>query len=150
MTSWSDFASARPAFAEAGARLFRQYGVALLATVADDGSPRMAPVCPVLSGDHLYLIVAAATPKARHLRRDSGYALHAFLGANDEEFQVRGDAVLVESEEERSQVHRAAAFSFKREDPIFRLSVEHSLWCHWERVGQPDTKAIRQRWSAQR
>jgi hypothetical protein len=27
--------------------------------------------------------------------------------------------------------------------PIFRLVVERVLWVHWERVGQPDTRAVR-------
>ena len=150
MVSWSEFAAERPDLAEAGARLFRQFSVALLATSGEDGGPRMAPVCPILAGQHLYLIVAGHTPKFRQLQRDPRYALHAFLGANDEEFQVRGTAELVTSEAERSTVHQAATFSFKVEDPVFRLQVGSSLWCHWERVGQPDTKAVRQRWLAKR
>jgi hypothetical protein len=148
MTSWSAFAAEAPELAEAGRRLFQQFGVALLATVAADGGPRMAPVCPVLAADDLYLIVARHTPKALHLQQDGRYVLHAFLGPNDEELQVRGTATLVGSEDERALVHRAATFSFKQADPIFRLSVAHGLWCHWERVGRPDTRAIRRRWSA--
>ena len=31
-------------------------------------------------------------------------------------------------------------------DPVFRLSVSAALHVHWERVGQPDTRAIRERW----
>jgi hypothetical protein len=148
MTRWSAFAAERPDFAEAGARLFQQFGVALLATVASDGAPRLAPVCPILQGEHLYLIVAQRTPKARHLESGRPYALHALLGSNDEEFQVRGVPSLVTAAAERSGVHQVAGFSFDPTDPIFRLSVEHSLWCHWERVGKPDTKAVRRRWSA--
>ena len=120
---------------------------ALLATVGADGGPRMAPVCPIFAGEHLYLIVGEATPKNRQLRRDPRYVLHAFLGDDDEEFQIRGRASPVDAEAERSQVHAAADFSFQIGDPIFRLSVEHCLWCHWENVGQPDTKALRRRWS---
>jgi general stress protein 26 len=109
MASWSEFAADRPDFAEAGARLFRQFSVALLATSAEDGGPRMAPVCPILAGEHLYLIVARHTPKLRQLQRDPRYALHAFLGPNDEEFQVRGTAELVTSEAERAAARSTVA-----------------------------------------
>ncbi|MDX2168778.1 MAG: pyridoxamine 5'-phosphate oxidase family protein [Deltaproteobacteria bacterium] len=147
MSDWSDLAAQRPDFAAAGARLFTQFGVAWLGTVAPDG-PRLAPVCPVLSGAALYLIVARHTPKYRHLQHNPRYVLHACLGADDEEFQVRGTAHEVPAAAERSAVHQAATFSFQADDPIFRLAVVHSLWCHWENVGQPGTRAIRQRWSA--
>jgi hypothetical protein len=75
--------------------------------------------------------------------------LHAFLGANDEEFQVAGRAAEVLDETQRSAVHAAIPFAaFQRADPVFRLDVERALWVYWERVGQPDTRAVRRRWTA--
>jgi hypothetical protein len=144
---WSELAAQRPDFAAAGARLFTQWGVAWLGTIAADG-PRLTPVCPILSGPALYLIVARHTPKYRQLQRDPRYVLHACLGADDEEFQVRGTAHEVAAAAERSAVHQAATFSFKPDDPIFRLAVAHCLWGHWENVGQPGMRPVRRRWSA--
>ena len=49
MISWSEFKRKKPDWAKAGLRLFAPDGdgIGFLATVAKDGRPRMAPVCPV-------------------------------------------------------------------------------------------------------
>jgi hypothetical protein len=149
-SSFAAFASAAPAFAAAARRLFvGADGVAIgfLATVSAAARPHLAPVCPVFCGDDLYLVAAAHSPKTADLRADGAFALHAFLGANDEEFQLAGRAREVTAAEERAAVHAAIPFaSFRRDDPIFRLGVERALWVYWERAGQPDTKAVRRRW----
>jgi hypothetical protein len=48
----------------------------------------LAPVCPIFCEDHVYLSVGAGTPKKDDLRLRQHYVLHAFLGNNDEEFQI--------------------------------------------------------------
>jgi hypothetical protein len=105
-------------------------------------------VCPIFCGSDLCLSAGSHTPKAADLRATGHYVLHAFLGANDEEFQVAGRAAEVLDETQRSAVHAAIPFAaFQRTDPIFRLDVERALWVHWERAGQPDTRAVRRRWT---
>ena len=48
---------------------------------------------------------------------------------------------------ERAAAHAAIPFAaFATSDPIFRLAIDRALWVHWERVGQPDTRAVRRRW----
>jgi hypothetical protein len=104
-------------------------------------------VCPIFSGAHLYISAGSRTPKVRDLRSNGAFVLHAFLGENDEEFQVAGSCAEVEDLHERSQVHQAIPFpAFDRSDPIFRLVMERALWVYWERVGQADTKPVRRRW----
>lgn len=150
MASWAEFEREAPEFGKAGCRLLiGQDGVAIgfLASASTRSIPHLSPVCPIFCGQHLYLSAGAHTPKVADLRAVGVYVLHAFLGANDEEFQVSGRATEVEDPEERTAVHAAIPFAaFKRTDPIFRLSVDRALWVHWERVGQPDTKAIRRHW----
>jgi hypothetical protein len=152
MTSWSEFERAAPDFAEAARRLFvGADGIAIgfLATVGPPAIPRIAPVCPIFCGDDLYLSAGIQTPKVADLRRNDAYALHAFLGDNDEELQLSGRATEVLDSTERSGVHEAIPFAASSHaDPIFRLSIEWALWVYWERVGRPDTKAIRRRWPA--
>jgi hypothetical protein len=64
---------------------------------------------------------------------------------------VAGRAGEIHDPAERASVHAAIPFAaFKTSDPIFRLSIERALWVYWERVGQPDTKAVRRRWSPAR
>ncbi len=150
MGSWAEFEAAEPGFAAAGRRLLvGSDGVAIgfLASVSARSVPHLAPVCPIFAGPQLCVSAGAHTPKAEDLRATGGYVLHAFLAANDEEFQIAGRATEVLDAAERAAVHQAIPFAaFKREDPIFRLSVDRALWVYWERVGQPDTKAVRRRW----
>ena len=152
MSSWSEFESAAPDFGAAGRRLLvGADGVAIgfLASVSAAGRPHLSPVCPIFCGGNLYLSAAAHTPKAADLREAGSFVLHAFLGANDEEFQVGGRAGEVIDDSERAAVHAAIPFqAFSRSDPIFRLAIERALWVHWERAGQPDTRAVRRRWPA--
>lgn len=149
MAEWSAFAREAPELAEAGLRLLgetRQDAIGLLATVDADGTPHLAPVCPVFCDDALYLSVAAGSPKRRDLEADGRYVLHAFLGEGDEEFQVAGRAARVDGPQERTRVHQAIRFVFRREDPLFRLDVARCLHVAWERPGQPGTRAVRRRW----
>ena len=148
MPGWGEFARAAPDLASAGEKLFRRFEVAYLATVRRDGTPRMAPVCPIFAEGALYLSVARSSPKRLDLLRTGDYALHACLGENDEEFQVWGRGTLIEDPAERSRVHKAIRFQFKREDPVFRLDVERCLWGYWENVGKPGTRPVRKRWTA--
>ena len=147
---WAAFESAAPELAAAARRLLiGPDGVALgfLATASPSGTPRLGPVCPIFCGDELYLCAAAGTPKRRDLRNGGAFVLHAPLGADDEELQVAGRADEVADAAERAAVHEAIPFgSFGRRDPVFRLGIERALWVHWERVGQPDTRAVRRRW----
>jgi hypothetical protein len=148
---WHDFAQRAPELAAAARRLLTGAdGVAIgfLATSGRD-APHLAPVCPVFSGDGVYVIAVAGTPKARDLRERGGYALHALLAPSDEELQLAGRAREVNDAAERACVHSAVRFAaFGRSDPIFELRIARALWVFWERVGQPDTHAVRRRWRA--
>lgn len=59
MASWAEFEMAAPELADEGKRLFYQFGVGLgfLATIREDGGPRLHPVCPVIAADGLYVFV---------------------------------------------------------------------------------------------
>jgi len=149
MASWAEFERAAPELAAAGRRLLVGDDGVAIAFLATSGSrgPQLGPVCPIFCGDDLYLSASARTPKVGDLRGDGRYALHAFLGANDEELQVAGRAREVTAEKARAAVHEAIPFpAFQRDDPIFRFDIERALWVYWERVGQPDTRAVRRRW----
>jgi hypothetical protein len=150
VASWSEFEASAPDFGAAARRLFvGADGVAIgfLASVSARGLPHLSPVCPIFAGAHLYLSAGARTPKAADLRASGAYVLHAFLAANDEELQLAGGAREVHDPAERAAVHAAIPFAaFATSDPLFRLSIERALWVYWERVGQPDTQAVRRRW----
>lgn len=150
MQSWDEFENEAPEFARAARRLFTGAdGVAIgfLATASRSASPHISPVCPIFSADRLFLSAASGTPKVRDLLESSRYALHAFLGPSDEEFQLRGSATEVTSPAEREVVHDAIAFgSFDPNHPVFELSIASALWVYWQNAGQPDTRAVRKSW----
>jgi hypothetical protein len=77
MITWTEFEGEQPALAAAGrAQLYQIHiGLAFLATVRQDGGPRVHPVCPVLSPDGLHVLIVPG-PKRADLRRDGRYALH--------------------------------------------------------------------------
>ncbi len=147
---WAEFERAAPDFAAAGIRLLTQHdGIAIgfIATVHQ--ALHLAPVCPIFCERGVYLSVGASTPKRRDLDRDGRYVLHAFLAADDEEFRIAGRAEPINDSQLCSRVHQAIRFgAFDRDDPIYHLRIESSMWGYWEQVGRPGTRPVRRHWRA--
>ena len=160
--SWAEFAASSPELAELGGELFRAAvpaelhrsdsftGYGFLATIRPDGGPRLAPVTPIMTGGRLYVAVAGRSPKVRDLRRDPRYALHAFLGKDDAEFCVRGQAG-----ETNDPATRAAVIdggrgwtSIQADDVIYSFEIGEAYTTTWYHVSQPDTRPIRRHWRA--
>jgi len=96
MITWTQFTQQQPALAAAGRGQFYQHGLGLgfLATVRQDGGPRVHPVCPVISAAGLHVLILPG-PKRADLRRDGRYALHSEIVApprQDDGFAVTGQA----------------------------------------------------------
>ena len=101
----------------------------------------------------MYIAVAGSgrehpSPKRFDLRNDGRYAMHAMPGDRDDEFYCTGRARLVRDEPERLAVGTAAGHTVHPGDDIFELGLEVVMIAHWERLGQPDTFAVRQVWNA--
>ena len=154
MAQWMEFAAQAPLIAAAGRRLLSgKDGIAIgfLATTGRSALPHLAPVCPIFADDDIYLCVRATSAKAVDLRDTGGYALHAFLGPNDEEFMIGGRATEIFDPNQIAAVHAAIPFpSFDPTDPIFRLSVSRALWTVWHDPGTPNMRAVRNRWPSNR
>jgi hypothetical protein len=94
VVNWRAFEGQRPDLAAAGQRLIYQFGVGLafLATTAEDGGPRVHPMCPVLHDHGLYALLVPS-PKRDDLHRDGRFALHSFpCDDNEDAFYVAGVA----------------------------------------------------------
>ena len=148
MISWGEFKLQKPEWAEAGERIFKPASDAIgfLATVAKDGRPRMAPICPIFALHRIYLSAARHTVKYFDLVNDGRYVLHAFLGEGDEEFQFSGLARMVTSDDEKRDVHANISFQFDPADAICELPMNRALWAYWIDPGQPGTKVVKQVW----
>ena len=146
---WEQFEALAPEISAAGKRLLyapdapEQGEVGLLATVDAGGTPRIAPVCPIFCTPGIYLLVARKTPKCAHLASNGMYALHALIGASDEEFQISGTVRAVTSIEERAVVIEAIPFpAYDPNDPIFELLIDRALNVSWPTPG----KSVRRAW----
>lgn len=142
MNSWQDFASQAPEMAAFGLARFGG-GVAYLATIQADGSPRVHPVTPII-GEQLFLFMEPNSPKGKDLQRGSGYALHCSVANNEGgegEFYVRGRATLITEPHIREQAIQAAAYTPRERYILFILSVESAFMNRYIN-GQPTI----QRW----
>ena len=73
---WRDFQSRAPELATFVRQRIEQHGVALLATLAADGFPRISGIEPIFTDDDLWLGMMPKSVKGRDLRRDGRLALH--------------------------------------------------------------------------
>ena len=136
---WVEFEAVAPALAAVGRRKLQNPEggeVALLATVDAAGHPAIAPVCPIFTSTGLFLLASAGTPKVAHLRDHPRFALHALVGADDQEFQVRGRTLEVVGADRRAPLAAIPFPHYDEDDPLFELSIEHALAITWPEPGR--------------
>ncbi|MBZ0316541.1 MAG: pyridoxamine 5'-phosphate oxidase family protein [Anaerolineae bacterium] len=145
MMSWHEFATAAPALAEFGEKRLSS-GVAYLATIRADGSPRVHPVTPIIGEGRLMLYMEPTSPKGKDLQRDSRYQLHCAV-ENQEggggEFYVMGRARLITKNETDiwASVGRVG-YQPKPHYILFELSVDGAFSTVYETEGP-----VRRRWN---
>lgn len=153
MITWKEFAEASPTLAEAGSNQLFQYGVGLafLATVRSDGSPRLHPVCPVLSDSHLYVLVRPNSPKRWDLERDGRFALQAYPQdrPDSNEFYLSGIAHLVNDAEKKGAVLTDAQHHVSADEILFELLIERAMLTTWEGFGTSQYHSKHTIWKAQ-
>jgi hypothetical protein len=113
IVSWKSFEDQQPELAAFGAeRLTGQ--VAYLATVRQDGSPRVHPMTPIIGQGHLFVFMEPTSPKGHDLQRDGRYAIHCAVtdtsGASGE-FIITGRAHLVDNAELRALAVSLASYT---------------------------------------
>jgi hypothetical protein len=144
VASWAEFEMAAPELAMEGKRLFYQFGVGLgfLATIREDGGPRLHPICPILAADGLYAFIVPS-PKRGDLRRDGRYALHSYPPEEvDDEFCVTGRAAEVRDRSVRTRVADAYHDEVKEGWSLFALDIERCLHAKYRHRGDwPPTYA---------
>ena len=152
MVTWTQFAAAEPDLAETGRSLLNQFrvGLAFLATVRKDGAPRLHPVCPVLSGGGLFVLIPPTSPKRYDLQRDGRYALQTFPQPKpgSDEFYVAGKAVLIDDATTRAAILRDAAHMADASEIAFELRVDRVMHTRWEHVLTPQMRPVHRKWQA--
>jgi hypothetical protein len=156
MATWAEFETDAPELAAFGRKLMPGIPLAYLATIRPDGGPRLHPFCPIFANGGLYGAIGRDTPKARDLRRDGRYVIHALPGPpSDDEFSMRGHAREVDEPSLRAALERevkaagiGGMIESVRRDPIFEFDIERVDTATWELTGEPGTYAVRKRWNA--
>jgi hypothetical protein len=152
MVTWKGLATAEPDLADVGRSLLFQFGVGLafLATVRKDGAPRLHPVCPVLSGGRLFVLITPTSPKGHDLLRDGRYALQSFPQpkAGSDEFSIAGHAVLVEDPAVRAEILGDAKHMADPAETAFELWIDRVMHTRWENVLTPQMRPVRRKWRA--
>jgi hypothetical protein len=83
MASWGEVAEAAPELAQAVRRLFDEHKHKTMATLRQDGSPRISGVEAQFEDDELWIGMMADSRKARDLLRDPRMALHTAGGTGE-------------------------------------------------------------------
>lgn len=141
--SWSALEKGNKELAEFGQRRFASR-VAYLATVRQDGSPRVHPVTPIVGGGHLFVGMEPTSPKGHDLRRDGRYALHCSV-EDDEggggEFTISGRAKPIDDPDLRAVAIKHSPYNFSNRYVLFELDVESAVSTVYAGGG-----TIHQRW----
>lgn len=93
--NWSDMQRFQPRLAELGRQRLIEPGVVLVATIRQDGTPRLSPVEPFVLDGSLWLSMMWQSTKARDLQRDPRILVHSVIANRDGaegEFKIRGTA----------------------------------------------------------
>ena len=146
--SWKDLENARPELAAFGVERFQRFGVAYLATVRTDGSPRVHPVTPIVGQEHLFLFMEPTSPKGHDLRRDRRYALHCSVSnssGESGEFFISGQATFIDDPATRKLAVELATYMPADRYVLYELDVESASSTIYT-DGQP----VRQQWKAGR
>ncbi|CAN5374810.1 hypothetical protein BH23ACT9_BH23ACT9_36260 [soil metagenome] len=142
--SWQALEAAAPDLAAYGADRLTA-GVSYLATVAQDGAPRVHPVTAIVSGGHLFVFMEPTSPKGRDLDRGSGYALHCAVEDADGgrgEFRVRGSGQRIHGRDLRSLAASAAGYEPAARYVLFELLLDEAFSTTYEDDGTP----VRRTW----
>ncbi len=137
MLRWEDFARKEGKFAATGLKLLFQHGIGLayLATVDPNGSPRLHPIVVVYADGGLYTFLIPS-PKRRDLERNPHYALHAYPAPEkDDEFALRGVVQRIEDAELRNSVIAEAQHEVEEDQYLYEFLMSSALAAEYEYRG---------------
>jgi hypothetical protein len=150
MVSWKKFSEGFPDLARLGQEQLFQYGVGLafIATVREAGTPRLHPVCPVISQEKMYVFILPESPKLRDLERTGYYAMQAFPQAkpDSDEFYLTGKATRINDPEVFSRVLDDAKHPASPDEILFELELDRVMHTHWEGFGTSEYRSIHEKW----
>ena len=145
--SWAALENGNPELAAFGQKRLTN-GVAFLATVRKDGSPRLHPVTPIVGDGRLFLFMEPTSPKRFDLIRGGRYIIHAAVEDNSGgggEFLVGGTGTLTADPADWEAAVQRSAYQPHDRYILFELTVDMATSKRYQDEGDP----LWQRWSAQ-
>src|SRR5688500_11725465 len=112
MTTWTEFAEAAPETAAVFLRRLEKTGMALMATLRRDGSPRISPLEPLVASGRLWRGAMPGSTKSADLRRDARLCLHSATedkNVADGDVKLWGSAVEIADDDVVVRTEYAAA-----------------------------------------
>jgi hypothetical protein len=133
--SWRELEQGAPEVARLGEERLDRAGVALLATLRKDGSPRISPVEPYLFEGRLLFGAMSWTLKAHDLLRDPRCVLHSAVTGPDNaegELKLYGRATEVDE-----PIRAACAEGWWQQQPldaatVFELRIDQAAFVSWD------------------
>ncbi|HET9475854.1 MAG TPA: pyridoxamine 5'-phosphate oxidase [Dehalococcoidia bacterium] len=133
---WSEFAAAAPDLARMGEERLEKWGLCLVGTIRKDGTPRISPVEPIITGGKLYLGMMWRSTKALDLLRDPRCLVHSIISdkaGTEGEFKLRGRAIDIRDPGEREGYCVALYEKIKWRPEgddwhLFALDIEHAAY----------------------
>lgn len=135
--TWAELEAVAPELAGLGRERLEQAHVALLGTLRGDGSPRISPVEPYLSGGELLFGAMTWSQKAHDLVRDPRCVLHSAVTGPDSgegELKLYGRA-LVADQALRDGCSGGWWLQRRRaEATVFALNIDRAAFVSWDTV----------------
>lgn len=151
--TWRAFEEAAPALAAAGKGLLYQFGpgLAYLATVRADGSPRLHPICLAIVEGALYAFIIDS-PKRHDLLRDGRYALHTFSPQDtDDEFMLSGRAEVMDDPALYARVAAAvdaSGVTREHDELLFAFAIERAFHAAYQGHGTANGPPVKTHWAS--
>ena len=126
-------------------------GLAFLATLRKDGTPRLHPISLVFSNGHLYVLIPPSSPKCSDLKRDCRYAMQAFPPPNNddyEEFYLSGCAECIHDLVTRQALIAATKIHVEENEGPFELFLDRAMYSKLENRGTPEEYPLHRKWRA--
>ena len=131
---WGEFETEAPALAALGKRVLHRK-IAFLATLKEDGAPRLHPVRPCIGQGHLFVFI------------DGRYALHGAVneanGLSPEIF-ITGSAAAADDTGKRTVAEEVWGEPVPDKYTLFEFFVDYLLITEYDETRQP----FRRRWRA--
>jgi Pyridoxamine 5'-phosphate oxidase len=135
VAEWRGLEDGAPEIARLGRARLAAVPVAMLGTLRPDGSPRISPVEPCLTGGQLLIGAMAWSRKAADLRRDPRYVLHSVVtGADTGEGELKLHGSAVPAGPRELTAADAAWWSGQPPDlaAVFTLRIATAIFVEWD------------------